>query len=170
MPSPSIFSYTLQDDSGSKKSVAVYFGGDFAVLTGDGITGAWAALGAQLDDLTDAQIIGGEVRIPLQADGSWKTAPVTDARLTTTGSFNFFNEDNTKRSEIAIPAIAAAIVTAGRIILSNAAVAAFVTEITGGFPSGQYNNAFGQVLNALADTFLTSRKQSGLKNRTLTIP
>lgn len=170
MPSPSIFSYTLQDDSGLKKSVAVYFGGDFAVLTGDGITGAWADLGAKLDAITDAKIVGGEVRIPLQPAGGWKASPVADSRLSTTGSFNFFNDDNTKRSAIDIPAIANAVVTAGRIILSNAAVAAFITEITGGFPSGQYNNGFGQVLNALADAFLTSRKLAGEKQRTLTIP
>lgn len=170
MADPSIFSYTLQDDAGLKKSVAVYFGGDFAVLTGDGITGAWADLGAKLDAITDAKIIGGEVRIPLAPADGWKTSPVTDARLTTTGSFNFFNEDNSKRSAIDIPAIAAAVVTAGRIILTNTAVAAWVTEITGGFPSGQYNNGLGQVLNALADAFLTSRKQSKSKQRTLVVP
>lgn len=170
MPSnPTIFGYTLQDDSGAKANAAFYAEFDGAVLTVDGLTGAWTAMGGKLDAITDAKIVSGSVKIPLGRDASWKASPVTDARLVNSGVFNFTNDTTFKKDGFAIPAIANAVVTAGKIVLTNTAVAAFITELIGGFASGNFSNGASQGLVALADAFLTARRHPSVKQRSFEV-
>lgn len=162
---PTILSYTIQDDSGAKASAAFYVDYDGAVITAQELLNEWTNFGDLVDGITDGKIVGGSVTIPLGRDGAWKAAAVADSFVGKTGVFNFANDTTFKRDGFAVPAIANAVVTAGRIVLTNAAVAAFTAAMTSGFTNGNFANAADQGLTALIDAFLSSRKHASVKQR-----
>ena len=65
MATPTVLSYTVQDDNGVKASVPFYASYDGAVETIDALIGEWLVLGALIDAVTGAKIVSGHIEIPL---------------------------------------------------------------------------------------------------------
>lgn len=152
-----IESFTIVDRYGTKKPtqlpVSIADSQTLAQLVTD-----WGATGTVLDGVTDGQIVGGHILIPRQPLGGWGSSPGASSFVERNGNFNF-NDNTTKyKFPISVPSFDQALEAAGKIDLTNAAVAAFVSLITGGFTGGTFVNTGYHVLTALADAFLSTRK------------
>jgi len=163
MPSPTIYSFTLQDDSGVKASHIVYVAYDAATETIGALTGNLAAYGGLLDAITDAKIIDARIIIDVAPDPSWKAAPVTPSDVERTGLFDF-NQANSKYvAPEDVPAMARSKSPKDRINLADADVAAYITNVTqasgiGGSHTVFANSKFLNALQSLRDAAITFRK------------
>lgn len=130
-----------------------------AIETVDALIGNWLALGGALDDVTNAQIVGGEIRIPLLADGGWKASPVDENDNSDVIVLNLKNGATRYVQEFIVPAFLQSILTGGgQIDLANVALTALINLLTGSFTNGSYVNTAGQDLTALSDAFQSDRK------------
>ncbi len=159
MATPTIFSFTLQDDDGVKASALAYASYDGALETVDALTGVWLALGALIDTVTGAQIIDGHVKIPLAADGSWKSAALTGQSVSDTLNLVFSNDDTIYTDTVVIPALRDTLVSGGRpIITEGSAIDLLADALEGSFTNGFYVNQTGSDLIALVSAFQGVRK------------
>lgn len=159
MATPTVFSYTLEDENGIKATWASYAEYDGSVETEDGLAGEWVALGALIDAATSAQIIGGHVKIPYSPDGGWKASPAAGSRVEQTGNFTFSNDTTDREYTQALPAIINAAIVNGRIVLTNTHIAALTAALVAGFTNGNWDNNAGQALVALIAASLSFRKR-----------
>jgi hypothetical protein len=175
MADPTVFSYTLQDDEGLKSNTSFYVAYDGATLLAQNFVDAWLHYGALLDAVTDAQITGGSVTIPLIADGAWKSPAASGNNVNQVMNLNFNNDFNSYATSILIPAYKEAILTPELTPdLADTALAAFITAMLDGY-SLLTNVTFPNSrdlhdLNALRDAFLTVRKVRNQKRHTIVSP
>lgn len=167
---PTIFEYQIMDDQGLKSRTAIYVAYDGATTTGDSLTGSWLEVGGLIDPCIDGQIMGGQITIPLEADGTWKAAPIDGNNVNQVMNLNFENDFNRYLTSILLPSYKEALLTPTNMIdLADPALAAFIAFIiTGGgdlFP----NSRDLHDLDGLRDAFLTVRKVRQQKSRTLVI-
>jgi len=158
MASPTILSYTFQDTNGVKASAPYYINYDGATTNADDLITEWGVLGNLLDNCSGGQIIGGRISIPLAPITGMKTAPVAGTDVSDVAVLNFRNDTTRYLFGELIPNLAAALITGGRINLSNTDLAALITHITSGFTGGNYANTAGQGLVSLNDAFQGDRK------------
>lgn len=158
MASPTILSFTLRDIDGNETSTPFYANYNGAVETVNGMVGTWSALGAVIDDLTDAQIVGGSIRIPLVPDAGWKSAPVEGQDVSDTLVLNWANASTRYMFATAIPAFIHDLLVNGKIDLTNADLVALLTMVVTGFTNGNFVNTAGQDLTGLVDAFQSDRK------------
>ena len=167
MADPTIFELQVQDDQGLKNRVAEYVAYDGATTTIDSLIGSWVQFGDLADPLLDAQIIGGQITIPLIADGGWKTAPVSGNNVNQVMSLNFDNDFNSYVTSILLPSYKEALLLPDKTIdLADPALAAFIAYVIAGDTDLFPNSRDLHDLNALRDAFLTVRKVRGQKTRT----
>jgi hypothetical protein len=161
MPAPTIFSYTVEDAEGLSASIPIYVAYDAATETIASLQGAAAAFGALIDAITDGKITGFSIFVPFLPDPGWKTAAVANCDVEEGGLFNFTQANTIYVQEILIPALKQAILTNGKIVLTQAAVAAFTAGIIAGsgavFPNSKYLNDLTGLKNA-SKTFRKHRK------------
>jgi hypothetical protein len=156
---PTIFSYTLQDDDGVKASALAYASYDGAVETVDGLIGTWLALGGLMDAVTGAVIIDGHIKIPLAADAGWKVTPVTGQSVSDTLNLVFSNDDTIYTDTVVVPALRDSLVSGGRpIITEGSAIDLLSDALEGSFTNGFYVNQTGSDLIALVSAFQGVRK------------
>ena len=162
MPSPTIYSYTIQDAAGTKATAKVYVAFDAATETVGALTGNFAALGGVIDDMIDGQIIDGNITINVLPDPDWKSAPVADSIVERTALFNFLPEDSKYAQGVDIPAISLTVLDAKeRVILTDAKITAFISNMTdniGGSHTVFAQNQFLLALKTLKDVATTFRK------------
>jgi hypothetical protein len=84
------------------------------------------------------------------------------SRVEQTGVLNFSNTATSRRYGQALPSIRSNLLTAGKIDLKDAALAALVALLT----SGPFTNAAQQVLAALVDAIIAFRKRRKQLQRT----
>lgn len=153
-----LFSYTFQDELGTKASayVPVYFDG--TLVTPTILKTQWTTMGTNLDGMTSAQIISGSINIVPAVSGSWKDTPDAGSRVEQTANFNFANAVTKYKYGVNIPSLANAAIDGGQIDLANTDVAAFIAQVIAGFTNGNFVNTGIHILTALADAFISFRK------------
>lgn len=171
MSDPTIFNYSLLDDTGLKNNVDFPVSYDGATETVDSIIGAWLAYGALINAAVDAKITGGSVTIPLQRDASWKAAPVEGNNVNQVMNLNFDNDFDHYATSILLPSYKETQLNAdGTPNLAATALAAFIAAIIAGSGAVFPNSFSSRDLNALRDAFLTVRKVRNQKTTTLVRP
>lgn len=142
-----------------------------AVLTIDGLIGAWLAFGGLIDPCIDGRITGGQMLIPLNPDPSWKTAPVAPGNNNNqVMTLNFNNNFNQYATPIYLPAYSNATLLDDRPNIANDPLEAFITAVVAGTVNVFPNSANLQDLNALRNAFLGTRKLKKTKEVTLVTP
>ena len=159
MASPTIASFTLLDGNGVKASTRAYMTYNGTLETVDALIGNWLQLGGDIDDVTNAQIVGGSILIPLTPDAGWKAAPVAVNDVSDVVVLNMKNAATRYLQEFIIPAFIPALLTGGgQVDLANVALTALVTLLATSFTNGAYSNMAGQDITALSDAFQSDRK------------
>jgi hypothetical protein len=156
---PTVLSYTLLDGENVKATNVAYVDYDGAVETVQALIGEWLAYGGLLDAVTQSQIIGGSIKIPVTSDGSWKSAPV--AKTSNAGGIvaDYSTSGSKKRFGVLFSNnIPGAQTAAGKVDLSNGALSAIIAALTAGFTNGNFANNVGQGLTTFRDAFLDTRK------------
>lgn len=172
MASPYVLSHTLLDTNGVKTSVPAYFVPTTpSTVTVANLITNWTALGTALDATTNAQIIGGRIQIPVTPDGGWKSAPVEENDVSDVAVLNFNNAITRYAMEYLIPALVEAMLTGGKIDLTNTALQALITVLIGAGTAGAFSNTAGQDLTSLRDAFQADRKhRKQLRNKSIATP
>lgn len=154
---PAQFSYTLQDELGTKGVALVNALVDPAATVTQ-LNGQWSAIGLLLDAITSGKIIGGHYRVLEGTIG--KTAPSTGSRIEQSGTFNFSATGTSYKTPVLVPSLVdTAIGAGGRIDLANADVLAFFTALTTAVAGVlEWTSANRQALLALVDALLSFRK------------
>jgi len=167
MADPTIFELQLEDDQGLKSRTAEYVAYNATTTTVESLIGSWTQFGGLVDPLIDAQIVGGQITIPLIPNAAWKTAPVDGNNVNQVMSLNFNNDFNSYATAILLPSYKEALLTPTNTIdLADPALAAFITYVITGDVDLFPNSRDLHDLNALRDAFLTVRKVRNQKTRT----
>lgn len=172
MADPTIFNYSLMDDQGLKNNCDFPVAYDGATETIDALIGAWLSYGGLLNAITDAEIIGGSITIPLIQDASWKSTPAEGNNVNQVMNLNFNNDFNSYATSILVPAYKENTLTpGGEPDLADTALAAFITAIIGGYLTEVFPNSTSlHDLDELRDAFLTVRKVRNQRTKTLVTP
>lgn len=170
MADPTSFEWQVKDDQGLTNRVQMFVGYDGATETIDSLIGAWLAYGALIDPVIDGQIIGGQMLVPLQASGSWKSAPATGNNVNQVMNLNFNNDFNSYATPILLPSYKETQVNATSPRAPNlaaTALAALIAGIIAGSGGVVFPNSRDlHDLDALRDAFLTVRKVRNQRTRT----
>lgn len=163
---PLHFSATIVDGLGTKASAVAYLSPADTTTLAELITdmGTWASA---LDLTTDGVITANRIEVtPALTSGlgtiSSKGALYTASRVEQTGVINFSNATTAHKSGFAIPALKAAAISAGKLLLTETDVAALITLLSG----GTYTNEATQVLVGVIDAILAFRKRRKQLSRT----
>lgn len=166
MPSPTIFSYSLEDKAGVKGSCDLYVSYDAATETIAALLATAAAFGGLLDAVTGAKITGFALKIPALPDPSWKAAAVAGIDMEQTLLENFAVTDSGYVQSFDVPALRDTLLTVDRQpIISGGAIKAMNDAIIGSVGTGvAAQNKFLLDLTALVDARVSFRKHR--RNRT----
>jgi len=161
MPSPTIFSYTIRDESGDKATAALYVAYDAATETVSALLGAAAAFGGAIDAVTGGVITEFNIKIPALPDPAWKDVPDTDSDVQKTLLENFNAADTLYPQEFIVPALKGTLVDANGhpILTSGGAIDTMNDLIVAGSGAVFPNNQFLLDLTALRDAAVTFRKR-----------
>jgi len=146
-----VFSARLVDGMGQSRSCHAYYQRDDAITVAT-LVGALESYAADLEAMTDATI----TRLSLSIDDVTFSATVKTggAPIEQTGVLNFTATGSAKRWGWAIPAFTNSKLTGDRINLADADTEVVIAEFTaGGFTNDHY-----QPLTALADAFVSFRR------------
>lgn len=158
------FSATVRDGLSTEASTLAYV--DYA----DTVTLAalivdlneWVA---DLDACIDGAIVANQIRITPTVIGTHKAptgASFVASRVEQTAVLNFSNGSTSKKYGQILPSVRSDLLTAGKIDLTDAAIAALVALLT----SGAFTNAAAQALVALVDAIISFRKRRKQLQRT----
>jgi len=155
---PAQLSFSVEDELTTDASISVPAMVDPAMTVAQ-LAGAWSSLAALLDPVIAAQITGGRAILQLPMAGG-KANPAAGSRVEQTGVFNFHNGVTDRRWGLAVPGLSSAVISAGRINLTDAGVAALLAALEGAITGGGvYTNEARQALTTLADAFISFRKR-----------
>lgn len=167
MADPTIFSYSLLDRLGLVAPVPLYVAYDGSTETVDALIGTWLATGALLDAATSSQITGGSILVPLQADGSWKSAPASSGNKNNEVIIlDFENAANRYVTEVPLPAYLDAMISNGKVLLTQTQLAALIANILSTAGTADYQSRDLQQLSGVRDAFLTTRRRRGQTSKT----
>lgn len=159
MATPTVLSFTFQDNDGVKSSSPFYASYNGAVETVDALIGVWLALGGLIDAVSGARILNGSITIPLARDASWKTAPLTGHSVSDVLNLVFSNDDTIYTDTFVVPAVRDTLIVDGKPILTDGgAIDALADALAGSFTNGYYVNSSGSDLIALVKAFQGVRK------------
>lgn len=168
MADPTIFEYQVQDDQGLKNRIAVYEAYDGATTTVDSLIGSWLQAGGLIDPCIDAEILGGQITIPLEKDAAWKAAAAVGNNVNQVMVLNFENDFNRYLTELLLPSYKEALLTPTRIPdLADPALAALIAYMIAGDADIFPNSRDLHDLDALRNAFLTVRKVRNQRSKTL---
>lgn len=117
-----------------------------------------------IDAVTDGEITGIELRIPLVVTGA-KSGPVAGSEVERTGLFNFEQAGTRYKFGVDVPSIANALLVNGKIDLSNAAITNWVAFLEATTIGITFVSKFANALTALLDAVITFRKHRKLENK-----
>jgi hypothetical protein len=173
MANPLVYSFTLLDANGVKASTPAYYVPTApSTITMANLVTDWAGLGDVLDDATNAQIVDGRILLPMSVTGhGWKTAPVAENDVSDVININFNNAATRYAMEFLLPNFLQAMLTNGKVDLTNVALTALINFLVSGAANGAFSNTAGQDLTALRDAFQTDRKhRRQLRNKSIATP
>jgi len=170
MPTPTIYSFTVQDAKGVKATALTYVAYDAATETVGALLGNAAVFGGLVDAISGGVLIDGRVIIDIARDPGWKATPVAGSNVEQTGLFDF-NQNNSKYvAAVDIPALLESTLVGGRIDLANTDIAAFITNLTqasgiGGSTTVFNNSKYLNATRSLRDALVTFRKHKRALDR-----
>jgi hypothetical protein len=155
---------TIVDGLGTEASNAYYAEVDGAATTVADLLSTWGTLAQKVDAVVDGQIIRGEVCViadPTTVTAPiLKTTPAAGSRVEQTAVLNFSNTISSKRFGEAVPAVADANISGGKINLTaGQPVPLLVTFLTTASATLAWANSNQQTLVALVDAVLSFRKR-----------
>lgn len=159
---PVEFSLSLQDFEGVRGSMRTY-ANIVDTTTLAALATQIQTLETDIDAVTGAAIIAGRVTLNAPLVGGLKTA-VAGADLERTMLLNFTQSGSAHKFGVDIPGVNPAILTAGKIDLTQAAVAALISLI-----EGNYTSVGLLTLTAVRDAVLSFRKRRRELNRTTAV-
>lgn len=163
MPSPTIFSYTIQDAAGVKASHAIFTAYDAATETVASLLAAAAQYGGLLDAVTAGKIIEFNVTINALPDPAWKAAAIANVDSEQTLLMNYAITDSKYSQPYDVPALRDTLIDAtGRPIFGvGSAIKALIDAITGatGLGTVSVNSQFLLDLTGLRDIAVSFRKR-----------
>jgi hypothetical protein len=157
-------SVQLLDALGVTVSMPLYIDVDDTKTIAQLITDATAA-GTQVDSVSDSQVTKITVSLNAPLAGGLKTTPNATAENERTGLLNFRQTGSPYKFGVDIPAIAEATLVNGKIDLSNAQIAAFITFLTTAHTVFTYVSTAIKALISLVDALLTFRKHRKAESR-----
>ena len=173
MADPTVLSFRLRDANGITASTPAYAIYNGVTTTIESLINDWLALGALLDDASNAMIVDGAVSIPLKgasANPAWKQTPVDENDVSDIIALNYGNDITSKVWSFILPNFKQAMLADGKVVLTQADLAALIAGIAANFTTGQYSNADGQNLTDLVNAFQSDRKRRGTVARSKTFP
>ena len=161
---PLNFSATVVDGLGTEASTLAYLNMADTTTLATLITdlAAWVAA---VDATIDGAIISNHIRIVPPVTGTHKspTGPTFVAsRVEQTAVLNFSNATTSRKYGQVLPSVRSDLLTAGKIDLTDTAIAALIALLT----SGAFTNAASQALAALVDAIIAFRKRRKQLSRT----
>jgi hypothetical protein len=153
------FSYTVEDELGTKASLALYGDVDDTTTVADLAT-QWQDYSTGLTSVTDAKVIGGTARIVLEPTASQAGKPAAGARVEQNAVINYLVTASGRRFGIATPAWKNSLITAQQPVISSGAGAAWAALLTGAMGDATGTNTSNDFLDlgAALDAFLSFRK------------
>lgn len=160
MADPTSFEWQVQDDQGLVNNVQMFMAYDGATETVDALIGEWLGLGGLIDPTIDGQILGGQILIPLQPSGSWKSAPAAGNNVNQIMTLDFENDFNQYLTPINLPSYKESQLVSGTRVpnLAATALAALIAAIIDDGGTAFSNSRDLHQLDALRKAFLTVRK------------
>ena len=151
------FSVTVQDAEGVEQAVTQYAEIDGTTTVADLATAlqTWVGL---IDAVTAAQPTRCKFTITPDLP-SVKGSPVAGSSVSAGADINFLHAGANKRWGVYIPAIKAAAISSGKVLLTQTDVAALTDALLAAVAGGTYTNPTFQALSTLADAFLAVRKR-----------
>jgi hypothetical protein len=161
MPSPTIFSYSIKDESGNPGTADLYVAYDASTETVSSILGAAAAFGGLIDAVTGGKITEFNIKIPAAPDPSWKSAAIADSEIQFTLLENFNCADTLYPQDFTVPALRPTLVDANDhpILTAGGAIALLNAAIIAGSGAVFPNNQFLLDITSLRDAAVTFRKR-----------
>lgn len=171
LPSPTIFSYSIEDENGTPGTADLYVAYDAATETVASLLGAAAAFGGLIDAVTAGRIVEFNVKINALPDPSWKAAALADSDIEKTLLENFNVADTKYPQDFTVPALRGTLIgTDGKPILtSGGAIDALNDLIVAGSGAVFPNNKFLLDITSLRDAAVTFRKHKGSRKSTKVI-
>src|SRR5690349_21281498 len=153
MPSPTIFSYTLQDESGDKAVTDLYVAYDAATETVASLLGAAAAYGGLIDAVSGSKIVEFNVHINALPDPAWKSAAIADTDNEKTLHENFTVADSIYPWALDVPGVRGTLIDAAGhpILTAGGAIDSLNDAIVAGSGAVFPNNEFLLDITALRD-------------------
>jgi len=145
-----VFSARLVDVNGRARACTAYYSRADTTTLAQLIT-ALEGFAADVIGMTDAGIKNLSATIE---DAGYITDSIGDSPIEQTGVLNFYNTVNNRRWGFAIPALGSRVLVGDRINLLDADVELVLAEFT----AGSFTNDHAQPLSALADAFVSFRK------------
>lgn len=162
---PALISFSLEDELGTKASVAFPCLLDPA-MTITQLNAALAAEATAIDAIVGAAVIGASVAVqatPAQlAAATAKDTPAAGSRVEQTGVFDLKNATTTRLFGIAVPGLSDDVIVAGAIDLTEDGpvdVWLDLIETAGSASVPQITNSAQQAVTTLSDAFLSFRKR-----------
>lgn len=154
MADPIVVHYSLLDAQGVRVPAQFYVGDAALGLTGTAFIAAAVTFGTIVQNISDAKMTGGEIRIPITADAGWKANPVNFSHVGDAGLFQFGQANSKYTQSAVVPAIGTSVLdSANGIDLEDAAVKAFINAILAGTDLAANFRVVSKFDNAI-DTFL----------------
>lgn len=170
MANATSFEWATVDDQGVPNRVQMYVAYNGATMTMDALIGAWSAFGGLIDPCIDGQIVGGQLLVPLNPNGAWKTAPVSPGNNSNQiMTLNFNNNFNQYATPIILPSYKESTLDGGRPNIDADPLLALINTIVAGTTNVFPNSANLYDLNALRNAFLGTRKLKKNKAATYVI-
>ena len=159
MPSPTILSYTIQDEAGNKATADLYVAYNAAVLTVGALLGAAAAFGGAIDAVTAGVITEFNIKIPALPDPAWKDVAEVDSNVQKTLLENFTVADSIYPTDVIIPAVKGSLIDVnGHPVVVGGAIGDLNALIIVGSGNVFPNNEFLLDITGLRDAAVTFRK------------
>jgi len=170
MANPTSFEWQIQDDQGLTNNTQMFIAYDGATETVDALIGEWLLLGGLLDATIDGQILGGQILVPLEPAGGWKSAPVEGNNVNQVMTLDFENDFNQYLTDILLPSYKESQLNPnGTPNLAATALAALITAIISDTGTAFVNSRDLHDLDAIRKAFLTVRKVANMRSKMTTI-
>lgn len=162
MPSPTIFSYTIEDAVGVRSTHLIYTAYDAATETVGALLAAASQYGGLLDAVTAGKIVEFNVKVNGLPDPAWKSAAIANVDAEQTLLMNFDITDSKYAQPYDVPALRDTLIDSGGrpIFTAGSAIKALIDAITGatGLGTVSVNSQFLLDLTGLRDIAVTFRK------------
>ena len=159
---PTVLSYTVEDELGVRTSTRAWINYDGALLTVNAMVSDWLAYGGLLNACMGGKIVGGRITMELEPDGSWNATPVAGSRVEQMAILNVTSSDNSHKTAYAIPAVLNTLLVGTFpnfvVNVTSGPIKALGDAIKTGFTDGNYSTLGGLAVAKWVDALFTFRK------------